>query len=93
MSEKKRKPTSTGKGERAEEESASPFPDAADNVLPNADLMLSELEENLAEEQEDVASLDEIEEPTPDELEEIEEEKLDILHSSPPMRQRPSRHT
>jgi RNA polymerase primary sigma factor len=77
MSEtEKRKATSTGKANRrATRKEAESAPDAAGRVPSNTDLMLPETSENLSEGQENTAAIGETEEPTPNELEEIKEEK------------------
>jgi len=51
-------------------------PDRDPPVLPDANLAPSAIDESLPDEQGDTAIWDEVEEPTPDELEEIEEEEL-----------------
>jgi RNA polymerase primary sigma factor len=84
MSKKTSRPTSKPRS-RTKPKAAKAGSATAERTLPDADLVLPGLGEDLAEEQEDTAALDAIEEPTPGELEEIEEEKLSEAKEAPPL--------
>jgi len=79
MSEKKKLPSPSKARKTAES-----APDVPERASSDVDFMLPGIDEDIAEEEE-TTSLDEIEEPTPDELEEIEEEKLDDDGESTPL--------